>query len=58
MGFVSNYCRLQAAAALGLGIEGNGDGRGFSAYRPDFSGENSNFTDFAATKVDFDRYRH
>jgi hypothetical protein len=41
-----------------LGIEGNGDNMGFFTYRPDFSGENSNFTDFAVTKVDFDRYRH
>ena len=43
---------------VGLGIGGNGDGRGFSTYHPDFGGENGNFTDFAATKVDFDCYRH
>jgi hypothetical protein len=30
---------------LGLGIGGIGDGRGFSAYRPDFVGEIGNFTD-------------
>jgi hypothetical protein len=49
------FFRLEA---VGLGIGGNGDGRGFSAYRPNFGGENGNFTDFAATKVDFDCYRH
>jgi hypothetical protein len=31
---------------LGVGI---GDGRGFSAYRPDFVGEVGNFTDFFPT---------
>jgi hypothetical protein len=41
-----------------MGIGGNGDGRGFFAYCPDFGGENGNFTDFATTKVDFNRYYH
>jgi hypothetical protein len=41
-----------------MGIGGNDDGRGFSTYCHDFGGENGNFTDFATTKVDFNRYCH
>jgi hypothetical protein len=50
--------KYRSISAIGLGIGGNGDGRGFFTYRPDFDSENGNFTDFATTKVDFDRYRH
>jgi hypothetical protein len=35
---------------IGVGIGGIGNGRGFSAYRPDFVGEVGNFTDFLPTR--------
>jgi hypothetical protein len=55
---VLGHSMVHSFPELGLGIGGNGDGRGFSAYHSDFGGENGNFTDFAANKVDFDRYHH
>jgi hypothetical protein len=54
----SNFLIEKCHVPLGLGIGGNSDSRGFSAYHPNLGGENGNFTDFTATKVDFNRYHH